>query len=59
MNSTEISQLLANEQIISDANDFDEYLEARDLQRSIQIGQYEVNNEMTLSEIAQLITKQQ
>lgn len=58
MSSKDISSELEKEEIISDAKAFNDFLGERKLQRNIQIGEYKLNNEMTLEQIAKAITKE-
>lgn len=58
MSSMEISELLADVGVVKDANTFNEYLEKENLQGSIQIGTFQLNNEMSEEEIAKKITKE-
>lgn len=57
MTSTDISSILEQTNIIKNRKDFDQYLEDKALSESIQIGTYELTSTMTISEIANLITK--
>ncbi|WP_010678125.1 endolytic transglycosylase MltG [Bacillus timonensis] len=57
MYSSEIADALAKAKIIADADEFNQYLVEHDLNTAIQIGTYEVTNEMSIEEIANIITK--
>lgn len=56
-NPVTISQDLKKAKIISNERDFINYLEDHDLSSKIQVGQYTITSGMTLSEIADVITK--
>ncbi|MCA1031746.1 endolytic transglycosylase MltG [Bacillus timonensis] len=56
MYSSDISKLLFEAGIIKDATEFNQYLIDNNLQDKVQIGTYEVTNEMSYEEIAELIT---
>lgn len=56
-NPVTISHDLKEAGIISNERDFVNYLEDHDLSSKIQVGQYTVNSAMTLSEIADVITR--
>lgn len=51
-----ISKLLVKNKIIDDADAFTNYLEEKDYSRSIQLGDYKLNSDMTFYEIAEKIT---
>lgn len=57
MYSSEIAEALKKAGIIADAELFNNYLVEHDLNTAIQIGTYEVTNEMSIEEIADMITK--
>ncbi|MFZ3588156.1 hypothetical protein ACOI1C_02530 [Bacillus sp. DJP31] len=57
MNSPDVSEELENANIIESAKQLEEYLQTMDWESSIQIGIFEVKSEMTLEEIAKIITK--
>ncbi len=57
MTSTDVSSILEQTNIIKNRKDFDQYLEDKSLSEGIQIGTYELTSTMTISEIANLITK--
>lgn len=58
MSSKEISSELEKAEIISDAKAFNDFLGERKLQRYIQIGKYELDNEMNFEQMAEAITKE-
>ena len=57
MSSNDISQQLEEAGIILDAKEFNDYLADKKLQRYIQIGQYELDEEMNHQQIAEIITE--
>lgn len=57
MNSKDISSTLESLGIISNKQDFEDYLIAQDLAIRIQIGEYELDSSMTIKQIAETITK--
>jgi hypothetical protein len=57
MNSMEIAEILEREKIIESKQSFIDYLNDYGLNRSIQIGSYELSSEMSIAEIAKMITK--
>ncbi len=56
MSSKEISEELVDAGIIDDANGFNTYLAEQKLQHLIQIGEYEVDSEMSFQQITEIIT---
>ena len=56
MNSKDIADLLQYNEIIDDANRFQNYLKDNKLTTSIQIGSYDLIETMTYEQIAQTIT---
>ena len=56
MNSEDIADLLQHNEIIDDANRFQNYLKDNKLTTSIQIGSYDLIETMTYEQIAQTIT---
>ena len=56
MNSEDIADLLQYNEIIDDANRFQNYLKDNKLTTSIQIGSYDLIETMTYEQIAQTIT---
>lgn len=58
MSSTDISNKLAEVKVINNTDDLEKYLQEKDWARKIQIGTFEVNNKMSIDEIARIITKQ-
>ena len=56
MNSEDIADLLQRNEIIDDANRFQNYLKDNKLTTSIQIGSYDLIETMTYEQIAQTIT---
>lgn len=57
MNSIQISNLLEQNNIVQDANEFQNFLLKNNLNRYIQIGAYEVSNQMSYEDIARIITR--
>lgn len=57
MTSSVIATTLQENQIITNAEDFIDYLAINGYSKAIQLGSYELTNEMSHEEIAQLITK--
>lgn len=57
MDSKQISQLLADEQIILHADDLNDWLTIQNLHRSIQVGTYKLTSEMSIQTIVEKITK--
>lgn len=53
-----ISQLLQDNKIIDDAEEFNRYLELEGYAPYIQLGDYEVSNDMDFSELAKIIANQ-
>ncbi|MBS4194689.1 endolytic transglycosylase MltG [Lederbergia citri] len=58
MASKEICTELENAGLIDDAEDFNDYLANKNLQKYIQIGTYELNDTMTFEEISNIIAKE-
>jgi hypothetical protein len=56
MNSIDVSLILEQQAIVKNQKDFEQYLVDNKINERIQIGQYELNSEMTFAEIAELIT---
>lgn len=56
MNSKNISTTLENLDIISNKQDFEDYLIAQNLAGRLQVGQYELDSSMTIKQIAEKIT---
>ncbi|RST73823.1 hypothetical protein D4T97_013190 [Siminovitchia acidinfaciens] len=56
MTSKEVSKQMEKAEIIKDANEFNDYLAAKNWQQSIQIGDYELTSEMEMQKIAETIT---
>ncbi|VEF47795.1 YqzC [Bacillus freudenreichii] len=56
MTSKEVSKQMEKAEIIKDANEFNDYLAAKNWQQSIQIGDYELTSEMDMQKIAETIT---
>src|SRR5699024_872677 len=54
---SEISETLAENNIIKDATKFDQYLEKNDYSQQIQLGKHKLNNKMSREEIAEELTK--
>lgn len=57
MTSIYISALLEKEGIIEEATALEKYLEQNDLNKEIQIGEYELTNKMSIQQVAKTITK--
>ncbi len=57
MNSPDVSGKLEESNIIESAEQLEEYLRSMDWESSVQIGTFEVNNNMSIEEIAKIITK--
>lgn len=56
MTSTEVATQLQKAHIINNAQQFNHYLKEHHLQNKIQTGTYDLNNQMSISEIATIIT---
>ena len=56
MTSKEISEELVDAGVIDDANGFNTFLAERKLQHLIQIGEYDVDSEMSFLQITEIIT---
>ncbi len=54
---SEISEILAENDIIKDAFKFDQFLEKNDYSKYIQLGKHKVNSEMSEREVAEALTK--
>ena len=57
MFSHDIAVVLAEKNIIDDANQFETYLEENGYSKRIQLGTFELNAKMSYKEIAKIITK--
>lgn len=57
MNSSDVSELLYQAQIIDNEKRFNQYLVENGLSTRIQIGEYELISDMTYEEIAAIITR--
>lgn len=57
MSTEEISSRLKQAKIINDQKDFEQYLIDSGYHKKVQIGTFELNNEMNHEEIAKIITK--
>lgn len=57
MDSKQISQRLANEQIILHSDDLNDWLTVQNLHRSIQVGTYDLRSDLSIKQIAEMITK--
>lgn len=57
MKTAEISEMLADNGIIKDAQKFDDFLEEYDYARKIQIGKHKLSTDMNESEVAKALTK--
>ncbi|CAH0347003.1 hypothetical protein [Bacillus sp. CECT 9360] len=56
MTSIDIAALLEKEGIVADAKAFEQYLEQNELNKEIQVGEYELGN-MTIQQVAKTITE--
>lgn len=54
---SEISEILAENDIIKDADKFDQYLEKEEYSKYIQLGKHKLNSEMSTEEVAEALTK--
>src|SRR5690625_751978 len=54
---SEISEILAENDIIKDADKFDQYLEKEEYSPYIQLGKHKLNSEMSTKEVAEALTK--
>lgn len=59
MNSTQVSELLAELNIIDDAQAFIDYLIEQNLTTNVEVGEFELHSDMTFTEIAEIITKKE
>lgn len=57
MGSNEIAKLLAEQKMIDNEKEFDQFLITHHYQTKIQLGIYELSNKMSYQQIADLITK--
>lgn len=57
MPSSDISDLLEENDIIDDASEFNKYLEKHNYSEKVQLGKFKVSSDMSLYEIAEAITK--
>ncbi|MBM7584680.1 hypothetical protein JOC86_001217 [Bacillus pakistanensis] len=57
MNIVQISDKLAASKIIKSSDEMSDYLADKHYAEQIKIGEYEVNSEMTIDQIAKIITK--
>ena len=57
MASSSISSTLADNDIIDDAAEFNQYLQDQDYSLKVQIGSYDLSSDMSFYEIAEAITK--
>lgn len=57
MTTSEIAKLLEEEKIIDNADEFQQYMNKKDLSRKVQIGEYIVSSNMSYKDIGKLITK--
>ncbi|UOQ93742.1 hypothetical protein MUO14_01715 [Halobacillus shinanisalinarum] len=56
MSSTDISEILYEQEMIEDAKAFDQYIREEGHSRYIQIGEFEVNEKMSKQQMADVIT---
>ncbi|ENH97475.1 hypothetical protein J416_05673 [Gracilibacillus halophilus YIM-C55.5] len=59
MTGPEVAEILHENQIIDDPESFSDYLVEENLARFIQIGEFQVHEEMTIEEIASILTTEQ
>ncbi|GGJ47820.1 hypothetical protein [Virgibacillus salexigens] len=57
MASSDISSSLEENEIIDDSSEFNDYMEENDYSLRVQLGEFEVNSDMSLYEIAEAITR--
>ncbi|MGM8213714.1 hypothetical protein ACLIBH_13130 [Virgibacillus sp. W0430] len=57
MMPTTVSKLLESNKIVEDASKLDNYLEEHDISTLIQIGEHQLTSDMSIAEIATMITK--
>ncbi|MGG0716491.1 hypothetical protein ABE096_02665 [Robertmurraya massiliosenegalensis] len=57
MSTEKIANTLAEEQIIEDATEFEQYLIDNGYHTKVQIGRFELNSDMDYEEISKIITK--
>lgn len=57
MMPSEASKLLEKNKIIKNASDLDKYLEDNNISTRIQIGEHKLTSDMTIAEVANVITK--
>ncbi|MCP3741392.1 hypothetical protein [Rossellomorea sp. BNER] len=57
MNIVQISDKLAASKIIKSSDEMSDYLAEKNYAEQIKIGEYDVNSEMTIDQIAKIITK--
>ncbi|NEY20030.1 endolytic transglycosylase MltG [Bacillus ginsengihumi] len=57
MTTMDISKRLKTGEIIKDEKQFSQYLIAHDYQKQLQIGEYDLTNQMSFEQIAKMITK--
>ncbi|MBP1971772.1 hypothetical protein J2Z83_003927 [Virgibacillus natechei] len=55
MPSSDIGPLLVENQIVDDADDFNQYLDEEDYSLYIQLGEYDLSSDMSFYEIAEVI----
>jgi len=56
MNATTIANLLNENGVVTDANEFQLYLTSNGYSKKIRVGTYELNSNLSFKEIAQLLT---
>ncbi len=57
MSTGDVGQKLQDVKLIANKSDFTNYIKKHDLESSIKAGSYELNSEMTIKEIAEVLTK--
>jgi hypothetical protein len=57
MTSSEFSSLLEENNIVEDADEFNQYIEDEDYSLRVQIGEFDLNSDMSIYEIAEEITR--
>lgn len=58
MTSKDVSEQLAKAGLIKTADDMNTYLSKNNMQRLLQIGEYELNSQMDIETMAKIITGQ-
>ncbi|MBP1914786.1 hypothetical protein J2Z23_001740 [Lederbergia galactosidilyticus] len=58
MSSKEISDQLAAAGIVHDSEDFNDYLEAKELQTKVRTGKFKMDKDLSYQEISEILTRQ-